>query len=323
MFLASVGLISTVGNILIIYVIRQSRELTHSQYVYKTSIAVCGVIWSSFLFFIFGFVSYTFLTPNIGMKCGSLRLRNNLSDVTVANVSCHLFARNFTEQSSMVCFLIFVGVGYFLAMTSFTASFVTLVFAAGDRFFALAFPNKYRKTNAVKTAENLSVFTWILSTLVTVVTVYRSQNDACQTLFLQPAACDSSQQNFVSVLLLVSFTLLWLFTLLTLKSLHKGSKRSSELVRRKSKKVDAEKETSFVLIFMVFAFTFSLSPTLYNHIKHNVSKQNYEKFQRTFDLNQMVAVCFLSTNSIWNVLIYIVLSKKIRLGLKALFKNTR
>ena len=74
---------------------------------------------------------------------------------------------------------------------------------------------------------------------------------------------------------------------------------------------------------MVFVFTFSLSPTLYNHIKLIISKQNYKKFQRIFDLNQMVAVCFLSTDLIWNALIYIVLNRKFRSKLITLFKNTR
>ena len=45
----------------------------------------------------------------------------------------------------MTYFLILAGVSYFLFMISLTASFVSLVFAAADRYFALAYPIKCRK----------------------------------------------------------------------------------------------------------------------------------------------------------------------------------
>ena len=71
---------------------------------------------------------------------------------------------------------------------------------------------------------------------------------------------------FVSVLVFVLLLLLWLLTLLTLVNLYKTYKRSLKLNRRTRKKISSEKQMSLVLIFMVLAFTFSLSPTLYNHV---------------------------------------------------------
>ena len=47
----SIGLFSTVGNILIIVVIRKTKEFRKSQYVFKTSIAVSDIVWA-FIFFL-------------------------------------------------------------------------------------------------------------------------------------------------------------------------------------------------------------------------------------------------------------------------------
>ena len=63
------------------------------------------------------------------------------------------------------------------------------------------------------------------------------------------------------------FSLLWLFTVLTLVSLYKTYKRSLLLNRSVKAKIAPEKQMSIVLVAMVIAFTFSLFPTLANIIQ--------------------------------------------------------
>ena len=300
---------------MIVVVIQKTKEFIHSQYVYKTSIAVSDIIWSLCFVTVYGFASYGSVTPSYSMDCESFELHNDSADKlnsTVVNVSCH-FVHNQTSSN----YFVFFGITAILMKVSLVVSLVSLVFAAGDRYFALAFPVKYKTKNTVKMAKKISVVTWILSAFETVFTLVYGfwQNDGCPTFFLQPTACESPQQIFVTILLFVLFSLLWILTILTLKSLVKSYKRSFKLNR--SSKKNIEKQMTITLMFMVIAFTLSLSPTLYNHIKFILKKSNAYSFVGSFQ----TAIYFLSTNSLWNIFIYNVLNKKFRLAFKALFKK--
>ena len=44
-FFTVVGLVSVFGNIIVLIVVRKSKELSHSQYIYKCSIAVSDILW--------------------------------------------------------------------------------------------------------------------------------------------------------------------------------------------------------------------------------------------------------------------------------------
>ena len=76
----------------------------------------------------------------------------------------------------------------------------------------------------------------------------------------------SPNQDFATVLVFALFSLLWLITVMTLVSLYKTYKRSLLLRRSVKAKVAPEKQMSIVLVAMVIAYTFSLFPTLLNHI---------------------------------------------------------
>ena len=132
----------------------------------------------------------------------------------------------------------------------------------------------------------------------------------------------SSNVIFVSALVFVLFFLLWILTLLTLVSLYKSYKRSLKLNRKTRKKNSTEKQMSLVLIFMVVAFTFSLSLTVYNHASFYIY-ENYNIISKKLLTDQpYIAVLFLLTNSVWNILIYNVLNKQFRTAFKAVFKKT-
>ena len=59
-----------------------------------------------------------------------------------------------------------------LLVISLKVSLVLLIFAAADTYFALAFPLRYRRTNAIKLAKVSSKYSWILSAFFNVFTLF-------------------------------------------------------------------------------------------------------------------------------------------------------
>ena len=204
---------------------------------------------------------------------------------------------------------------------SLIVTLVSLVFAAGDRYFAIAFPFKYKKYNTIKIAKVLSIIIWFLSSFITFFRDFCEIKFKRITVLLQPFSCKNQNHIFSAIFLFVLFALLWIFTFLTLKSLYDCYKRSLKLNRAVRTKFLAEKQMSLVLIFMVAAFTLSLSTTLYNHIRFYVLKLIYfECREEETNLNANISTYFLSTISVWNIFIYNVINKKFRLAFKALFR---
>ena len=317
----SVGLLSTIGNILIIIVIRKTKEFRHSQYVFKTSIAVSDIIWALVLCFVAATkFQYYFITP-YKLHCNPSSIdKNNYKDDKVKNFDCFLL---FLQPSSLYNNVWFFLTTFLFRKISLFVSLVSLVFAAGDRYFAIEFPFRYKNLNTNKIAKTLSIVIWILSFLITIITIftmfYYQGIKPAANAFLQPFDCENPTQIFESVFLFVLFTLLWIFTLLTLISLYNSYKRSLNLNRVVRNKFLAEKQMSLVLILMVVAFTFSLSATLYNHIRFYLCKLHCRECKL---YNEMISLYLLSTNSIWNILVYNLMNKKFRLAFKALFKKT-
>ena len=320
-FITSVGSLSFIGNILIIVVIGKTKHFRQSQYVFKTSIAVSDVIWAVLLCIDSAKLIHRYVFTTHELHCLPI-LSDKISyeGYEAKNFDClPIFLPSIFDG------IVSIFITFFLRKTSLMVSLISLVFAAADRYFAIAFPLKFKKTNTVKIAKVLSIIIWILSLFITIITVFTSMfNQAIKPInsFLQPSDCKNPNHIFESGLLFLLFGLLWIFTLLTLKSLHKSYKGSLKLNRVVRTKFLAEKQMSLVLIFMVVAFTFSLSTTMYHHIRYYVLElYNVECYNSETKLN--LSLYFLSTNSIWNILIYNLINKKFRLALKALFKKQR
>merc|ERR1712240_496937 len=185
-------------------------------------------------------------------------------------------------------------------------SIVTLVFSAANRYFALTFPFKYKTTNTKIIAK-------VISTLV-------------YSFVLQPcSSCttESVMQRFNMIVIFVLFFLLRVFTVLTLFSLKNNYEKSKKLNRRAQKAFAAEKQMSFILILMVFAFTFSLLPTMYNYIFSTFFKNNLaSNFYPNHLVSNFIYASFLATNSIWNIIIYNVFNKNFRVAFVKLYKDT-
>ena len=214
---------------------------------------------------------------------------------------------------------------------SLIISFISLILAANDRYFALAFPFAYREAKTIKIAKIALGLVWILSIAVYVFVVEVGMDQQMlMSVFLQPLFISPLEEfefkqglshYFITVLLIVLFVLLWIMTSLTLRNLYKSYKRSMKLNRKIKKKLAPEKQMAIVLIFMVIAFTLSLTPTLYNNIHHfDTKKESLEEFLESTEMFY-ISILFMLTNSIWNILIYNVLNKKFRLSLKAFLKD--
>ena len=318
---------------MIIVVVKKTKEFKHSQYVYKTSIAVSDIIWCLCLCIMIGFGLYFY--SNIFIECQRPNITyntyNDLTVSTVVYVNCELTTNiHFKLLSLLYFFLSFCLTIFVLASISISISLVTLIFAAADRYFAIAFPFRYRSTNTIKMAKIISTIIWITSTFLHIVTfVYAINENKAVAILFQPSYEQESffgqspNQDFATVLGFVLFSLLWLFTVLTLISLYKTYKRSLKLNRSVKAKVAPEKQMSIVLVAMVIAFTFSLFPTLLNHILIYTNKINDLKSIKGALIRTAVALSFLYTNPVWNVLIHNVLNKQFRVALKALFKSKK
>ena len=323
---SAIMLVSLILNTLIIIVIRKTKEFRHSQYVYKISIAVSDIIWSLCLCILSGYGVY--IHKNFFILCQQPDISFNTVS-TVVYVNCKLICNiplKFLALHNI--FMVFNSILLLLATISFTVSLVSLIFSAADRYFALAHPFTYRSTNTIKVAKISTAFIWILNIFTF---LYALLENKAVTVLFQPSPIykelsffkKKTNQGFVSVLLFVLFFLLWLFTFLTLLSLYKTYKRSLRLNRSVKENIAPEKQMSLVLVAMVVAFTFSLFPTLYNTILLYINKNDYIKKKHEAYIKLFIAVPFLITNSIWNILVYNILNKKFRTAFKALFKTNK
>ena len=328
-----VGTVSVVGNTLIIYVIRKSKELRHSQYVYKCSIAVADIIWGfsiSYLILEYGFFLFS---DNIRF---SQVLNYNLT-VSYENES-NTTVYDYEIDSMKVKLISFYRTSVFFNMLVFKlacmpltifVSIFSLVFLAADRFVALTFPLRYKKTKTRKLAKIVSVLIWV--TLIFVYTTLNYiyifvLNNLEKGPILGPClncTFENAIQKLQEVLIFITYFLLLFFTTLTLVSLKRNYKRSKKLNRRAKKALSAEKQMAIVLVVMVCAFSFSLLPTLGSYVYFHFLKMNHDDISDYYNpVQYQICTAFLATNSFWNIIIYNVFNKKFRESSVKLFKSS-
>ena len=324
-FFIIIGTISIIGNLFVLIVIFKSKNLRHSQYVYNCSIAISDVIWGLTVNMYYVCQVLNFLSSKL--ICSQEVFSDTVSNVTrnkdnitkyvleleKVNLSQDIF--NFFENFNFKqTFFIII-----LLVTPITLliSFITLVVAAIDRYIALTFPFKYKQINTVKRSIIVSLFVWVLTSVFYICSTYESGHPS---LFFQPFVAynyfnkNGLNQSFTVAVLFSLFVMLWTLTVMTVFSLRKSYKRSLALNRITKKGYALEKKLSLVFIFMVLSFTFSLTPTIYNHIYYYaLENSGYVPYE---DKQFFLCILFLSTNSTWNFLIYNILNKNFRNALK-------
>ena len=311
-------------------VVWKSEHLRHSQYIYKFSIAISDIVWGSLISFYFIYISVLsysrksylfieeehFITP---------RKLTNSQKFTVYNYNINTLKLILKDNENINS--VFNILEYILPI-AFLVSVMSLVFAATDRYYALAFPFKYKALNILKIAKISSVTTWIVCISLFLFTFFENVNVLSKTAFLQPRfkTCLDCvvplNQKVVSVLLFGLFSLMWILTILTISSLLKNYTKSKKLNRKTSKRSALEKQMSFTLVAMVFAFSCCLSLTLYNHICYYVCEENY--YIKTYTNTRVhVSLALLATNSVWNFVIYNVMNKKFRTAFIKVFRKKK
>ena len=319
---------SVFGNILVLVVIYKSKELRHSQYTYKSSIAISDIIWGSIL-------SYSFISELVRTL-----LKNSFAVVTLDySQQMKESIDNVTNYYYGVQILTFLpnrlpnspdlfNPFNFVLSAALLVSILTLVFAALDRYFALAYPLKYRSYNTSKYAKIVTVAIWVSCIIFFGYSLIHHLTSSpfrylVTNLYLQPLAPSFENDNlfmkFFSNVLFVIFISLWLVTILTITSLYKNYKRSKKLNRSISNRVALEKQMSFILLAMVIAFTVCLTLTLFGHICYHFCPLHL--YQKIGTKVTLISLSLLATNSIWNFVIYNVMNRKFRAALIKLFKR--
>ena len=202
----------------------------------------------------------------------------------------------------------------YLAPITLFVSFISLVFAAADRYVALTFPFRYKQINSIKIAKVASFFIWLFSAIIHTATHFQFHYP--HSVLLQPQSVSvmgkySLNKNITAFVLFVLFSFLWTLTILTLYSLYKIYRKSLSLTKKMKKGFSLEKQMSLILIFMVLGFTFSLFPTIYHNICFYLYDTSYNGVA-LYDKSFLISVAFLTTNSVWNFVIYNILNKKFR-----------
>ena len=324
MFYLLVGTISVAGNFVVLFVVYKSKQLRHSQYVYKCSIAISDIIcgfsisaqYMLYFLWVLNVNEVILLKDSKSTKPIVTKEKNNITNYTYEiqeiALTTNFYSEIYNWFSTKINFVV-----YYVTPITLFVSFVSLVFASIDRYIALRFPFRYRQINSIKIAKLVSVFVWFLSAIFQTVTSFLFYHHSYPSHLLQPTIFSVSKislnQHITATILIILFFLLWVLTFLTLCSLYKSYKRSVAL-RKKAKNIfSQEKQMAFVLISMVVGFSFSLAPTIYFHICSYFCKMEFS--QRSL----FVSIALLATNSVWNFIIYNISNKTFRSALIKVF----
>ena len=314
------------GNALVLIVVYKSKQLRHSQYVYKCSVAISDIVWGSVISFYFIYISVLFYYENNFFfnesESFDLPIESADNSTTVYSYkvdTIQLLPKeldNFTRVYDVLEYVLPV---------AFLVSIVTLACAAGDRYAALTFPFRYRRLDSLKFAKIISAAVWILCAFCFLYTFFDDANGLSKTSFLQPLFKNcpdcvvGTNQKVVSSILFGLFTVLWVLTGLTMFSLMKNYTRMRRAKVKVNNRMAVEKQMSLVLVAMVVAFTFCLSLTLYSHACYYACEESF--YELTYTSKRMhVSLALLATNSVWNFLIYGAMNKNFRSALVKLFR---
>ena len=209
-----IGIVSVLGNILVVCVVRKSKELRHTQYVYKSSIAVADIIWGLSISCVFLQECYFILSKNIDIseykKFYLTTSYLNKSDILVYDYKINelflelpfLFTGRVFE---LVLFVVMEFLTFLFLPITVLVSIITLVFSAADRYFALTFPFKYKNISTKKIAKVISTLIWVIIISIYIPFLFKAeQSSLVYSFVLQP--CSSCTTESVKIISLLSYT---------------------------------------------------------------------------------------------------------------------
>ena len=119
------------------------------------SIAISDIIWSLSVCIVSSVLVYvlgsTIFTCKVSDVTNTLVNINNL--IVHRDVYCEVLDLKIDNEIGFTFCIVLVVLSALLMLISVTVSLVLLIFAAADRYFALAFPLKYKSTNTIKRAK--------------------------------------------------------------------------------------------------------------------------------------------------------------------------
>ena len=176
-FYSLIETVSVVGNFIVLFVVYKSKKLRHSQYVYNCSIAISDIMWA-FSICTF-FVTYCWEIFDLNeviieeVRNYSSKPRVTKEENNKTTYVYHLdYVEVFRRQGPFCNFSMYLA--QYLAPITLFVSFISLVFAAADRYVALTFPFRYKQMNSTKIAKIASFFTWLISAIIHTATLFQS-----------------------------------------------------------------------------------------------------------------------------------------------------
>ena len=285
-----VGIGTLLGNCLLLAVVHKNKLLNHSQYVFKCSIAVSDVVMG-----VLGSVSQIHLLyQRFLLKSGKEFVVSSVDRKVGFNATVTSYGVTgvvipelpIVSEHSLDMILLY----------SIVVSFNVMIFSSVDRYFALAFPFRYRASSSVKNAKLASAFSWATPSLwVVLLDVYKIK---------------------FTFVLIAYFVLLWFVNILTVCILVQSYKKAKSLNRVERKNKSREMTFSKVLVAMVVVFTLCFLPEMliWYHRRSNITS-SFVVSVENLNLSRIVLI----SSTCWNFVIYNLLNKTFRASVKNMF----
>jgi len=329
-FLGILSLSVILSNVTVLYVILTSRKLRNSQAVYKVSLAVADLIA--------GLVVIPTFAVSLSLSTAYTQSPVKYEDIQGYNV-------NLTEEGNILkavalksrgvagtsqnlvryTYSYIVMVGFFTAL-SFMVSVYTLMLASIDRFYAVTFPMKFRKSNSTVTAVCAVLALWLSAVVIGTLPLYVKGMNYGLVASVLVSFSGSGAIYVYTVAFAFPLVVVWATTTAT----HCASKRHGRLRRQMTNASEfkrlrkMESRLAKTLGLMVSAFSASILPAVIVLIIPLFVTNIYLSKPKFLDPTayaaytsvEFVSVIILSANSLWNCFIYGLRNRDFRLAAK-------
>ena len=223
-------------------------------------------------------------------------------------------------------------IGFFTSL-SVLVSLYTLVAAAFDRFWVVYRGLNYNPASANRIALIVIGVIWILSILVSVVPWFASTRSYGLVYAILIGASGSLSAILYSIAFIVPLVIMWIITVATFVAykLYTDSRKTFRFNKQQQKDFLLQIHFLITLGIMVGIFTICVLPRVVflifqwfetpgECLLSNLLRLPKDKFI-TFLSAEVVTTIFLTSNSLWNFLIYSVRDKTFRKSSKKLYSR--
>ena len=299
-----------ISNILTIMTIYRNQTFRHSQHVYRVFIAFNDILLPVFVtpYMIHTFVTQSFYKLRYEKtKIFTSTQTTNSSDEIFFYTPSFDYLHLFTDS-----YLNFFG--FISTIVLYCPSF-TLLLASFDRFYAVAFPLKYRKNSSAKCTVKICICVWSMIALLAFLPIlteslyYKVRSRALITIH------GKNSIVIKSILFGLPIPLIWIVSLLTFVLVRRKSRKTFS-VRNNDRK--REIKLAATLLLMVLTFTISVLPFTILYLLllsmkpyEKITDVDFEELEALLNYEWVAFMLFLF-NSMWNFFIYNIKDVKFR-----------